>query len=106
MMDEHLHKHLTPTDDGHGFAEAVLFRASGALARRRQAAVEGPTWSLLEFWARPWLIAALLLLAVAVAIPSRPWSGTRAATADAGLAADLLGGTSDSDVVLSVALGN
>jgi hypothetical protein len=105
MMDERLHRHLTPADDGRGFAEAVLFRATGPLARRRLAAVEGPTWSLLEFWARPWLIAALLLLALAVAIPSAPWSGTRP-TADAGLAASLLGATTDSDVVLSVAMGN
>jgi hypothetical protein len=106
MMDRHLHEHLSPTDDGRGFAEAVLFRASGALARRRVAATEGPTWSLLEFWARPWLIAALLLLALAVAIPSRPWSGSRASSPDAGLAATLLGATNDSEVVLSVALGN
>jgi hypothetical protein len=105
MMDEHLQRHLTPADDGRGFTDAVLFRAAGALARRRQATVEGPTWSLLEFWARPWLIAALLLLALAVAIPSGPWGGPRP-TADAGLAASLLGATTDSDVVLSVALGN
>lgn len=104
-MDEHLHGHLTPADDGRGFTDAVLFRATGALARRRRAAAEGPTWSLLEFWARPWIIAALLLLALAVVIPSGPWRGTRA-TADAGLAATLLGATTDSDVVLSVALGN
>ena len=105
-MDEHLRRHLTPPDDGRGFAEAVVFRASGALARRRQAVAEGPTWSILEFWARPWLIAALLLLALAIVIPGRPWNGTHATTPDAGLAAALLGGTSDSDVVLSVALGN
>jgi hypothetical protein len=104
-MDEHLHRHLTPADDGRGFAEAVLFLAAGALARRRQATAEGPTWSLLEFWARPWIIATLLLLALAVVIPSRPWSGARP-SADAGLAATLLGATTDSDVVLSVALGN
>ena len=104
-MDEHLKRFLTPADDGHGFAEAVLFRASGALARRRLAVVEGPTWSLLEMWARPWLIAALLLLALAVALPSGPWAAP-SPTADAGLAASLLGGTADSDVVLSVAMGN
>lgn len=104
-MDEHLHRHLTPADDGRGFTDAVLFRAAGALARRRRSAAEGPTWSLLEFWARPWLIAALLLLALAVVIPSSPWSGART-TADAGLAATLLGSATDTDVVLSVALGN
>jgi hypothetical protein len=106
-MDEHLKRYLTPGDDGRAFTEAALFRASGALARRRAAAADGPTWSLLELWARPWLIAALLLLAVAVVVPSRPWNGGAPATADAGLAADvLLGAETDSDVVLSVALGN
>ncbi len=106
-MDRHLHEHLSPTDDGRGFTEAVLLRASGALARRRAAATEGPTWSLLEFWARPWLIAALLLLALAVAIPSRPWSPAAAAAAvDNSPAGMLLTGSNDTEVVLSVALGN
>jgi len=103
-MDEHLHRHLTPADDGRGFVEAVLFRAAGALARRRQATAEGPTWSLLEFWARPWIIATVLFLALAVAIPGGLWNARP--SADTGLAASLLGGTSDSDVVISVALGN
>lgn len=106
-MDEHLKRYLTPDDDGRGFTEAVLFRASGALARRRRAVEEGPTWSLLEVWARPWVIAALLLLAFAVVVPSRPWSPEPTTAADAGLAVDaLVGATNDSDVVLSVALGN
>ena len=106
-MDEHLKRYLTPGDDGRAFTEAVLFRASGALAQRRQAADEGPTWSLLEFWARPWVIAALVLLAIAVAVPSHPWTPEPTTAADAGLAVDaLVGAASDSDVVLSVALGN
>lgn len=106
-MDEHLKRYLSPGDDGLAFTEAVLFRASGALARRRQATADGPTWSLLEIWARPWVIAAVLLLALAVVVPSRPWGPEPAATADAGLSADaLLGSANDSDVVLSVALGN
>jgi hypothetical protein len=107
MMDEHLKRYLAPGDDGLAFTEAVLFRASGALARRRQAAAEGPTWSLLEIWARPWVIAVVLLLAFAIVVPSRPWSVPPTATADAGLTADaLLGAATDSEVVLSVALGN
>jgi hypothetical protein len=106
MMDEHLKRYLAPGDDGLAFTEAVLFRASGALARRRQAAAEGPTWSLLEIWARPWVIAVVLLLAFAIVVPSRPWSQGPAATADSGPAADLLGASNDSEVVLSVALGN
>jgi len=105
-MDEHLKRFLTPADDGRAFTEAVLFRASGALARRRQADVEGPTWSLLEVWARPWLIAALLLLSIGIAIPSRPWSPPATASADSTLVTDLLSSSSDSEVVLSVALGN
>ena len=40
-MDEHLKRFLTPADDGRGFTEAVLFRASGALARRRLAVARG-----------------------------------------------------------------
>ena len=105
-MDEHLKRFLTPEDDGHAFVEAVLFRASGALARRRQSAAEGPTWSLLEVWARPWLIAALLLLSIGIAIPSRPWSPPATASADSTLVTDLLSSSSDSEMVLSVALGN
>jgi len=101
-MDEHLRRYLTPDDDGRGFTDAVVFRASGALARRRQAAAEGPTWSLLEIWARPWVIFALLLLAVAVAIPTRPWSGTPAAADDASLTADLVESSGGSEVVLSM----
>lgn len=105
-MDRHLHEHLSPTDDGRGFTEAVLLRASGALARRRAAAAEGPTWSLLELWARPWLIAALLLLALAVAIPSRPWTAPATAAAEYGPAGILLSDSTGTEVVLSVALGN
>ena len=105
-MDEHLKRFLTPADDGHAFAEAVLFHASGALARRRLAVAEGPTWSLLEVWARPWLIAALLLLSLGIAIPARPWSPPATASADTTLMADLLSSSSDSELVLSVALGN
>jgi hypothetical protein len=106
MMDELLRRHLTPSDDGRGFTEAVVFRAAGALARRRQAVADGPTWSVLEFWARPWLIAALLLLAFAVAIPSRPWSAPAAASSEYGPTGILLSGSTDTEVVLSVALGN
>jgi hypothetical protein len=106
MMDQHLHTHLPPTDDGRGFVEAVLFRAAGALARRRQAAADGPTWSVLEFWARPWLIAALLLLAFAIAIPARPWSAPATTGSEYGPTGVLLSGSNDTEVVLSVALGN
>ena len=105
-MDEHLRGFLTPTDDGRGFTEAVVFRAAGALARRRQSVADGPTWSLLEIWARPWLIAALLLLALAVAIPSRPWNAPATASGETSPTGELLSGSNDTEVVLSVALGN
>jgi hypothetical protein len=67
----------------------------------------GAGWpSLLEVWARPWLIAALLLLSLGIAIPARPWSSQATASADTTLMADLLSSSSDSELVLSVALGN
>jgi len=72
-MKDELQRLLTPEDDGRGFTEAVLLRAAGALARRRAAAEQSATsWSWLERWARPWLVAALLVLAVAALVPSAP----------------------------------
>lgn len=68
---------LSPSDDGSGFIDAVLLRASGALARRRAAAdaadVHVPAFGWLERWARPWLVAALMLMALAALAPALPW---------------------------------
>jgi len=71
-MKDLLRTLLTPADDGRAFTDAVLLRASGALHRRRQAAEPAtePVWSLLERWARPWLVAMLLLLAMAAVVPT------------------------------------
>ena len=72
-MKDQLRDLLTPADDGRGFTEAVLMRASGALHRRRQQVEESePVWGWLGAWARPWLIAALVLLAVLGVMPALP----------------------------------
>ncbi|HEY2806099.1 MAG TPA: hypothetical protein VGI92_09600 [Gemmatimonadales bacterium] len=68
-------EHLTPDDDGRAFTEAVLLRASGALHRRRAAqTAQRPALEWLAQWARPWVVAALVLVAAATMIPSHPWS--------------------------------
>lgn len=70
-MKTHLRGLLDPGDDGRAFTDAVVLRASGALYRRRQAAEAATeTWAWLERWARPWVVAALALLAVASVVPA------------------------------------
>ncbi len=73
-MNEHLRDLLDPSDDGRAFTDAVLLRASGALARRRAAAAaaaaNGSPWAWLEAWARPWLVAAALTAAVLALWPA------------------------------------
>jgi hypothetical protein len=72
-MKDQLRDLLTPDDDGRGFTEAVLMRASGALHRRRQQAeASEPVWAWLGGWARPWLVAALVILAVLGVLPALP----------------------------------
>ncbi len=71
-MKERLRDLLTPADDGRGFTDAVLMRASGALHRRRQGAEAEPVWTWLGAWARPWLVAALVALAVLGVLPALP----------------------------------
>jgi len=72
-MKEPLRDLLTPADDGRGFTDAVLMRASGALHRRRQRSdATEPVWSWLGAWARPWLIAALVVLALLGVVPALP----------------------------------
>ena len=81
MRDElkELHELLTPADDGRGFTAAVLLRASGALARRRAGATTAePVWGLLGRWAQPWLVAALVALAVLGIVPVLPPEEPRA----------------------------
>jgi hypothetical protein len=74
-MNDHLRDLLTPADDGRAFTDAVLFKASGALHRRRAAAESSalPALGWLERWARPWVLAALVLVTLAVLFPNRPW---------------------------------
>jgi hypothetical protein len=72
-MKDELRNLLTPADDGRPFTEAVMLRAAGALARRRAAAEQTATpWAWLERWARPWLVAVLVVLAVAALVPAAP----------------------------------
>ncbi len=69
-MNDQLKRLLDPGDDGRAFTEAVLLKASGALYRRRAAAeARSNAWDWLERWARPWLVAALVIVAVAAAVP-------------------------------------
>jgi hypothetical protein len=98
MINELLRSLLGPDDDGRGFTEAVLLRAAGALHRRRLAAeaaiAEVPPFGWLERWARPWLVAALILLAAAALVPAQwneapPAGITAAADTDAMVAAML-----------------
>ncbi|MFI5280874.1 MAG: hypothetical protein ACHQU1_10280 [Gemmatimonadales bacterium] len=77
MNDRELRDLLGPDDDGRGFTEAVLLRAAGALHRRRAvAAASVPAFGWLEQWARPWLVAALLLVALGALAPALPWRET------------------------------
>ena len=72
-MKDELRNLLTPADDGRPFIEAVMLRAAGALARRRAATEQASSpWGWLERWARPWLVAALLVLAAATLVPAAP----------------------------------
>ena len=75
-------EHLGPDDDGRAFTDAVLLRAAGALHRRRTAAAtQRPALDWLALWARPWVVAALVLIAVVSMIPSHPWSSSGGADA-------------------------
>ena len=67
---------LDPADDGRAFTDAVLLRAAGALHARAAAATvqQIPALGWLENWARPWVFATLILLAVAVLLPTRSWT--------------------------------
>jgi hypothetical protein len=106
-MNDLLKRLLSPDDDGRAFTDAVLLRASGALHQRR-AAAEGTgraTWTWLEAWARPWLIAAIVGLALALALPvGRGPQGPAAASPT--LAADLMGTSAGTSYVLAETLGN
>ena len=107
-MNDLLKRHLSPQDDGGAFADAVLLRAAGALHRRRTAAERrtvGPAWATLAAWARPWIIAAIVGLGVAIALPALQRPATEAA-AEPSLTADLVGASTGTSYVLAETLGN
>ena len=106
-MNDQLKLLLSPADDGRAFVDAVLLRAAGALHRRRTAAEAAGdvAWTWLEAWARPWLIAAILALAFALALPvERAATGGAASTPT--LASDLMGTTAGTSYVLAETVGN
>ena len=107
-MNDLLRRHLSPDDDGHAFTDAVLLRAAGALHRRRAAAgpqSAGPAWNTLAAWARPWLIAAIVGLGMAIALPTLR-TGAAGTGAEPSLTADLMGASTGTAYVLAEALGN
>ncbi len=107
-MNELLKRYLTPDDDGRAFADAVLLRAAGALHRRRTAAAPAgasPAWNTLAAWARPWLIAAIVGVGMAIALPTLRTAG-RDGSAEPSLTADLMGASTGTAYVLAETLGN
>lgn len=107
-MNDLLKRHLAPPDDGRAFTDAVLLRAAGALHRRRAAAEargQIPAWTMLAAWARPWIIAAIVGLGIAIALPvlRHPAPDT---TAEPSLTADLMGASTGTSFVLAETLGN
>jgi hypothetical protein len=106
-MNDLLKRMLSPDDDGRAFTDAVLLRAAGALYRRRARAgsAGGQAWAWLEAWARPWLIAAIVGLGLAIALPEL-WRPVPDAMAQPSLTADLMGATTGTSYVLAETLGN
>ena len=107
-MNDLLKAMLSPDDDGRAFTDAVLLRAAGALHRRRAAAVgreESPAWRTLEAWARPWLIAVMVGVALAIALPAL-WQPAAENAAEPSLTADLMGASTGTSYVLAETLGN
>ena len=102
-MEDQLRNLLSPGDDGHGFTEAVLLRASGALARRRTAAENGSTWTWLERWARPWVLGAITALALLAVLPSIAPDPAGMAAAEE--PAEVLLASPQQDVTMTVAWG-
>jgi hypothetical protein len=107
-MNDLLKRFLSPDDDGRAFTDAVLLRAAGALHRRRAAAADTGRrlgWTWLEAWARPWIIAAIVGLALAIARP-----GLRRGAPDSApqpsLTADLMGTSTGTSYVLAETLWN
>lgn len=85
-------KHLlTPDDDGRAFTDAVLLRAAGALHRRRTPApADLPALDWLARWARPWVMATLVLITALAIIPAMPFARGSHAVASALREADAM----------------
>jgi hypothetical protein len=105
-MNEMLRQILEPQDDGRAFSQAVLLRAAGALHRLRtaHAAADALPWTALQAWARPWIIAALVALALVMALPGL--EGASSPIAAPTLTADLMGTSTGTAYVLAETLGN
>ncbi len=106
-MNDLLKRLLSPEDDGRAFTDAVLLRAAGALHRRRVAheSVDSQPWAWLEAWARPWVIVAIVGLAMAIVVPGLRTAGG-AASATPTLTGDLVGASTGTSYVLAETLGN
>jgi ABC-type phosphate transport system auxiliary subunit len=107
-MKKLLKMHLSPQDDGRAFTDAVLLRAAGALHRRQaaaQLAAEGAPWAWLAAWARPWLIAAIIGLSLAITLPGLRLGGPSISPA-AELTADVMGASTATAYVLAETVGN
>lgn len=106
-MEHQLKQLLTPGDDGRAFRDAVLLSASGALHRRRAAAeaAASPPLAWLERWARPWVVAALVGVALAASLPVLPTRETQT-VAEAAPAVEALMVMPFVDDVLALAPGN
>lgn len=106
-MNTEFKRLLDSGDDGRAFTDAVLLKASGALYRRRQAAeTRSGAWTWLEQWARPWLVTALLAVAVAAAaLPLIPAGVTAASSAEPASASVLLT-VPQADDMLVATIGN
>jgi len=107
MNDRELRDMLGPGDDGRGFTEAVLLRAAGALHRRRAvAAANVPAFGWLERWAQPWLVAAVLLVALGALAPALPWREAPQTVASAPADSDaMVASLLPADVAVAVANG-
>jgi hypothetical protein len=106
-MNDQLRRYLTPDDDGRAFTEAVLLRASGALHRRRAARQSpSPAWIWLERWARPWIIAALVGLSLAIVLPGLSHDEAATVSATPTLTSDLTGASTGTTFVLAETVGN
>lgn len=105
-MNDLLRRMLSPDDDGRAFADAVLLRAAGALHRRRTVAraTDVVPWTWLEAWARPWLIAAIVGVALAIALPELQAPADTSAAPS--LTADLMGASTGTAYVLAETVGN